>query len=373
MPGAALAEARSGGEAAAARAFAAARSSHAALRVFLQAMPKGGDLHDHLGGAIYAEDYIAAAAAEGFCVNAALTTLSTPPCEAKAGQRAVAGLGAGDPMAYGKLVDALSTRGWQQGIGAGTVSGHDQFFGSFSRFGAVYSGHLGQWLALARQQAARDHVSYLELMHDGDAMIAWAQQADAGQTLTEAQLPDYLAQALADADLKTVVAAARAELDQGESEAGQALGCRAGVPEPACAVTVRYMAQALRGWPPASAFRSLIASFALAAADPRLVGVNIVMPEDDPVALRDYSLHMAMFRLLEAHYPGVAVSMHAGELARDWCRLPIWLTISRRLLPAVRSASAMAPISPMRRRPAPLSRAWPAIISRWRSTSPATP
>ena len=34
------------------------------LRIFLQRMPKGGDIHSHLGGAVYAESYLAWAAEE---------------------------------------------------------------------------------------------------------------------------------------------------------------------------------------------------------------------------------------------------------------------------------------------------------------------
>ena len=34
--------------------FAAARDDHTALRAFLYRMPKGGDLHTHLAGAVYA-------------------------------------------------------------------------------------------------------------------------------------------------------------------------------------------------------------------------------------------------------------------------------------------------------------------------------
>src|SRR6187551_2527096 len=39
------------------------------LRVFLQNMPKGGDLHNHSGGAIYAEDFLRWAAADGLCLD----------------------------------------------------------------------------------------------------------------------------------------------------------------------------------------------------------------------------------------------------------------------------------------------------------------
>src|SRR5258707_4357093 len=39
------------------------------LRQVLQAMPKGGDLHNHLSGSVYAESYLRYAADDGICVD----------------------------------------------------------------------------------------------------------------------------------------------------------------------------------------------------------------------------------------------------------------------------------------------------------------
>ncbi|MDR6126833.1 hypothetical protein [Sphingomonas sp. SORGH_AS_0438] len=52
------------------------------LRLFLQTMPKGGDLHNHAGGAIYAEDMLGWAAAEGLCLSVDPAGLAPPPCDA---------------------------------------------------------------------------------------------------------------------------------------------------------------------------------------------------------------------------------------------------------------------------------------------------
>src|SRR6185437_3199082 len=52
-----------------------------------------------------------------------------------------------------------------------------------------------------------------------------------------------------------------------------------------------------------------------ADSDPRFVGVNLVAPEDDPVALRDFEFQMRMFQFFHARYPKVKLSLHAGELA----------------------------------------------------------
>ena len=40
-----------------------------ALHAFLAGMPKGGDLHNHLGGAVYAETWLRDAAADHVCID----------------------------------------------------------------------------------------------------------------------------------------------------------------------------------------------------------------------------------------------------------------------------------------------------------------
>src|SRR5712672_1162857 len=44
-----------------ARRFAEARQDEPSLIAFLRAMPKGGDLHNHAGGAFYSEDALSSA------------------------------------------------------------------------------------------------------------------------------------------------------------------------------------------------------------------------------------------------------------------------------------------------------------------------
>ena len=45
------------------------------------------------------------------------------------------------------------------------------------------------------------------------------------------------------------------------------------------------------------------------------MSVNIVGAEHYPVSMRDYRLHMRMYKFLSAKYPNVKLSLHAGELA----------------------------------------------------------
>ena len=72
MPALLLAQGPTPGEQNAVRAFEAAKSDKAnalALEAFLAKMPKGGDLHMHLSGAVYAETFLKEAAADNLCVS----------------------------------------------------------------------------------------------------------------------------------------------------------------------------------------------------------------------------------------------------------------------------------------------------------------
>ncbi|HWU03569.1 MAG TPA: adenosine deaminase [Novosphingobium sp.] len=296
-------------EAQVAQLMAKAASHPAQLRVMMRQMPKGGDLHNHLGGSIYAEDFLHWAAGSGLCANAAGDGLVPGPCAPGRGIDAIA---MQQPFLYARLVDALSTRGWQHGVGANEVSGHTQFFATFDKFGIASRGHDAQVLAITRQIAAGDHVLYLELDHNPEAVMAHV-LATPDVPLDAAGLEARYAQEMALAG--PVIDKAIAQLDRNEAAANALLGCGTAAADPACGIAVHYLTWGARGMQPAAAFRSLVLGFALAARDPRFVGVNIVQPEDWPVALRDYDLHMAMFRFLEGKYPQVRPTLHAGELA----------------------------------------------------------
>jgi adenosine deaminase len=62
-------------------------------------------------------------------------------------------------------------------------------------------------------------------------------------------------------------------------------------------------------------FAQILAGFEIASAELRVVGLNLVQPEDDPVALRDFALQMTMIAFLRPFYPNVHIALHAGELS----------------------------------------------------------
>jgi adenosine deaminase len=115
--------------------------------------------------------------------------------------------------------------------------------------------------------------------------------------------------------LRDDVAVARAELDEAETSRRAREHCGAPQEAPACKITIRYLYQVLRGFPKEQVFAQTLLGFEAASADPRLVGINYVMPEDGTTSMADYALQMKFVGFLHGLYPKVHLSLHAGELA----------------------------------------------------------
>jgi len=289
------------------RYFESIRGNPALLLAFLREMPKGGDLHNHLWGAIYAESFISYAARDGLCIDRKTSTLLKPPCDEAAG-RSEASTALQDQGLYSQLVDAFSMRNWN---GARLESGHDHFFAAFDKFDTAAQGHVGEMLAEAVARAAKDHVAYLELMHGTDRYQSVGLGSKLGWDDNFAKVRDKL---LANG-MKEIVASGRQTLDQDEAKMREVLRCGMPQGDAGCRVTVRYLYQVLRGLKPEQVFAQMVAGFEMAQADPRIVGINLVMPEDWYVPMHDFELHMRMMDYLHGVYPTVHISLHAGELA----------------------------------------------------------
>ncbi len=277
---------------------------------FLREMPKGGDLHNHLSGGIYAERWIDFAAEDGLCVDRTTSILLAPPCEAaceKYTSKPAVRCAYGDHVLYNSIIDAWSMRNWNPG----EESGHDHFFATFDKFFLASINHAGDEIGEAASQAAADHLQFVELMHTADGEEAARLGTKVGWDEHLPQLRDKLMAG----GLKDIVAATSKRLDADEAKARARLKC--GTPEanPGCDVTIRYLYQVLRGLPPAPVFAQILLGFELASTDPRFVGLNLVMPEDWYVPMHDFGLHMKMLNYLHEIYPKVHITLHAGELA----------------------------------------------------------
>ncbi len=296
-------------EARAARAFAqAAARGPLPLHAFLEAMPKGADLHMHLSGAVYAETFLQEAAEDGACVDpTALAFDRAAHGACKPGEVSGAAALEVDNHMRDALIDAFSMRGYVPVQG---VTGHDQFFATFGRFGGLKA-HTAEWLDEVATRAARQNEQYLEIMETPDFKAAEALAEKLGYN------PDFRAyrEALLKGGLGESVAAAQASFAAAEKARRERERCASASPQAGCSVEVRFLFQILREQPPADVFAQIVFAFELAKADPRVVGLNFVQPEDGYIATRDYRLQMRMLDALQPLYPGVHIALHAGEIA----------------------------------------------------------
>ncbi len=309
------------------RQFDRVRNDPPALRAFLRALPKGADLHTHLTGGVYAESYIRWAADLPLCIDVSAlvfvdaassaggTARSAKTTCADPGKQRPAADALQDPVLYRSLIDALSIRHWD----STRTSGHDQFFDTFVRFDAITGESqdasadvVGKAVAELMQRAALQNVLHLELMM---SMTSEAQMASAQLSVENDADFAGLRNRLLAAGLRQRVADRRRWLDVVDARARATLGCDTASAMRGCDLSLRFMPTPLRGLPPPQVFAQAVYAFELAAADERIAGVNLVMPEDWYIPMRDYDLHMRMFRFFRATYPRVHVALHAGELA----------------------------------------------------------
>ena len=288
--------------------FKSIKSNPLLLRDFLSGFPKGGELHTHLDGAIYAESYIAWAVADGKCIDLPSFTITLPPCDESLGRPLVADIQF-NPDVVNPVIDAFSVRNYE----SGSLSGHDQFFATFQRYSVASKGRQGSMLAEITARAARQNTQYLEVM-DSAGMRRTRKLA------VESQLFDGgtpLAELAAMEAINDIVEETVAFTDEAEQAWREELACANNPEVPGCDVEVRYLAQVIRTFPRAQVLAQTIFAFKLIERDPRYVGINFVAPEDAPITLRDYTGQMEIIRDIAALFPDSSskISLHAGELA----------------------------------------------------------
>ena len=316
LPG--QAQARTPEQQTAARMEQAREAGPLALRAFLAGMPKGGDLHSHLSGAVYAETFLRDAAAEHVCIDPKTLgfvrrdpTLATAPCAAGAVDASTL---TQNQSLYDKLIDAFSMRSFEPVTGD---SGHDHFFATFGLFGGLAESHKPEWVDEVAARAAAQNEQYLELMDTPAAAFTAIAQAKIVPPGT-----GYAAwrKQMLDGGLGKQALAIREEMERFEQTRHLQERCGTAQPAAACNVEVRYLYQVLRDMPPPAVFAQILLGFEVVAADlasphPHYVGLNLVQPEDAEYSMADYTLHMQMIAALRPFYPHVPVALHAGELA----------------------------------------------------------
>jgi adenosine deaminase/adenosine deaminase CECR1 len=312
--------AQNANEAATARHYAAliegSQPKTAELTMFFTQMPKGGDLHHHYSGAVYAETYVDFLDKQGYCVDKQTYKIETDKAFVDAERARPAKdrvcLGTADVYAddytYRELLQRWSSKDFHNHGGIQAPPDR-QFFQTFLYFGPVSNANFHEGLAEIKQRAIRENVGYIETMFKMSPFVvnkdfdtqAWQNAHDA--RAFEAQMRAWMTQLDGDQKFNQSIADFTAKIDE----------AAAGIDDER--FTMRYQTYVLRLLNPSQVFSSMLAGFKAAKTDSKIVGVNIVGQESQMVSMRDYTLHMQMFHFLKSVYPDVKVALHAGELA----------------------------------------------------------
>ncbi|MEM8511377.1 adenosine deaminase [Massilia sp. MP_M2] len=286
------------------------------LTMFFTQMPKGGDLHHHYSGAIYAETYVDFVDKQGFCIDKNTYRIETDKAtiaaqRAKPAAERTCLSGAqvnADENTWRELVKRWSNKDFGNHIAIQPAPDR-LFFGTFGYFGPVANDNLREGLQEIKARAIAENVGYIETMFLLSPFVANA----AFDTGTRASVND---DAALDAQLRAELTALDANAAYNTSIdtfVAQINAASEGIDDER--FTMRYQNYTLRLLAPSQVFSAMVSSFKAAAKGGRIVGVNIVGQESLHVSMRDYLLHMKMFRFLKTVYPDVKVAMHAGELA----------------------------------------------------------
>ena len=289
------------------------RNNEALLTAFFQQMPKGGDLHHHFSGSIYAEPLLERAIKEDFYLN--LETMQVVRAKPSNGNwETFSSLKNKGQLAFyhQQVMQTWSAKDYN-GV---SVPSDDLFFDSFDKFFPVINGHFAEGLLELKKRALSENVSYIEtqlsiipcdmkvddLSYFNSKLRQAASQKDEKAVL---KFLDDLCKLIQQRDVKkyaedfntNFIAKLHKDLKIDDDR-----------------FTMRYQNFVLRFMEPVDLFKNLVIAFISANESKLVAGVNIVSPEHGENSMKDYWLHMVMFKYCHSRFPDVKYTLHAGEL-----------------------------------------------------------
>ncbi len=301
--------------------FEQIRNNTAELNAFFSQMPKGGDLHHHFTGSVYAETYISYVVAQDYFIDTVNLRVDpfkrNPNCLQFSQLKKIARYPK-DTMDLSSVFKQKLMQKWSVKDYNGVSYPSDkQFFETFAGFGIANNSWLRYEVGLLelKARAVKENVSYIETMFTGV-------YADSMKSFDTGFNKKFLA-AGSSGDTTLVLSLIQQMYDQMPAQRRKQcidtfnkiltdMHTRLHMDD--SNFTIRYQTYVTRVVPPASLFQSLVLCFEAAEANPLVVGVNIVAPEDNETSMRDYWIHMLMFKFCHKLYPNVKIAMHAGEL-----------------------------------------------------------
>lgn len=336
--------------------FESIKGNKAKLRQFLAAMPKGGDLHNHLTGSSYAELYFYIACEKNLCVH--MPTGKLLPKETAVIDNVIRLSHDMSDLHNVRmtLIDKWSIRNFQPYKCA--LGPDEYFFGEFGLFSEATKDVLPSLLHELILRAQEENVQYLEVMGTSpsvpktettcylspetynsvrsaiDAHFPLASDVDAVDDVEE-QIKKAVAEYEASYSKQSgIYSAVQSYLAQNKSLIDDSTkeiknhcfltSCFDTSVIKEGSVKVKLQGYASRGSadPIAVLAQLYIVHKTMSLADSPVVGCNIVAAENSENSMRYYNAHMLMFKVLREQYSAfnpapvnpVQTSLHAGEL-----------------------------------------------------------
>jgi len=273
----------------------------AQLKLFFSKMPKGGDLHHHYSGSIYAETYLDWVEDASYWIDRDTLEISKTATDTSISVEELRS----DTNRHRKLLMLWSDHDYQSHY-------HQQsppdakFFSTFAYFSPVSRNFDG--LMILKERAIKENVSYIETM-----------LKSVGYSYEDISFDEDIRKAPGSEAVSLLLDKLSAKIDA-DNAFGEKIGAfirkieevHKGVDDDL--FKMRYQTYGYRNTSPSRVFSALYSAFKAAETSELLVGVNIVGPENGVMAIADYSLHMQMFAYLKNKFPNVNRALHAGEL-----------------------------------------------------------
>jgi hypothetical protein len=290
------------------------RDNRAQLTAFFQQMPKGGDLHHHYSGSVYAETYFDFVVHADFWVNIqTLEIFDKIDAEAAANKdiKKFSTFKSLDEIRY-RILRYWSDKDYH----FDDIAPDKHFFDAFEHFDLASKRMQNEGILEIKQRAKAENVQYIESMFKSvkhglnlDDLKPFTHKIDSFQTLKKTDSLFVILDTVYARLLRKGIVDKVLVHNQGIEKIHRDLMLDD------ANFTLRFLNSVNRVVPdPLVFFSNLLAAFISAERSDLILGVNIVAPEDNPISMHYYWYHMQLFKWCKKQFPKVKYTMHAGEL-----------------------------------------------------------
>jgi adenosine deaminase len=298
--------------------FEVIRKDSTLLRRFTRLLPKGGDVHHHFDGSLYAENILQSAIQQNLWFNLSTHTVlieSDGKTETKKLQEWIK-----DPQ-WSNIEQETLTWWSAKNFPINHYPSDKLFFESFLKFGQAIPGYTNSGLLEIRNRAIEENIGYIETQFEScpknwfnpelesmrkELSLNYENNQWEELKILFQKMEEYLEKESSSKKVQEYCQNLQKRHDSLQIDSKK--------------FHLRYMAYVLRTLPAELIFQEMKWAFEVAHSSTLIVGVNLVGPEHHETALNDYLLHLFMLQYFHSKFPEVKIALHAGELTKELAR-----------------------------------------------------